>query len=85
MSDQLMHYGVKGMRKGARKSREQRNAERRVRVENDLLIESRVVLGDAESLLDVVEYRVSHGHLQGIVSFGVLSTRGLGNRLASPK
>ena len=28
MSGQLMHYGVKGMRKGARKSSAQRNAER---------------------------------------------------------
>ena len=36
MSDQLMHYGVKGMRRGARKSREERNAERRARYEAKL-------------------------------------------------
>lgn len=36
MSDQLMHYGVKGMRKGTRKSREERNAERRAKYEDKL-------------------------------------------------
>ncbi len=36
MSDQLMHYGVKGMRRGTRKSREERNAERRAKYEEKL-------------------------------------------------
>ena len=36
MSDQLMHYGVKGMRRGTRKSREERNAERRAKYEANL-------------------------------------------------
>lgn len=36
MSDTLMHYGVKGMRRGTRKSREERNAERRAKYETKL-------------------------------------------------
>ena len=36
MSDTLMHYGVKGMRRGTRKSREERNAERRAKYEEKL-------------------------------------------------
>ena len=36
MSDKLMHYGVKGMRRGTRKSREERNAERRAKYEEKL-------------------------------------------------
>lgn len=36
MSDTLIHYGVKGMRRGTRKSREERNAERRAKYEEKL-------------------------------------------------
>ena len=36
MSDTLAHYGVKGMRRGTRKSREERNAERRAKYEEKL-------------------------------------------------
>lgn len=36
MSDTLVHYGVKGMRRGTRKSREERNAERRAKYEEKL-------------------------------------------------
>lgn len=36
MSNVLMHYGVKGMRRGTRKSREERNAERRAKYEDKL-------------------------------------------------
>lgn len=36
MSDTLAHYGVKGMRRGTRKSREERNAERRAKYEAEL-------------------------------------------------
>lgn len=36
MSDTLAHYGVKGMRRGTRKSREARNAERRAKYEAKL-------------------------------------------------
>ena len=36
MRDTLVHYGVKGMRRGTRKSREERNAERRAKYEAEL-------------------------------------------------
>ena len=58
MSDTLMHYGVKGMRRGTRKSREERNAERRAKYETKL--KAKYGIDDVGKIEDYLKKRKEH-------------------------